>query len=197
MACGASRTIARANLRTSTATTTSAPYVADLDERRRHGGDPLVRREDRDRSAGRRERPFLATDHRDVMASRRPIVNDAIDPTFRFMTVDWDGKIRMDCSSPYAMARLIATARQIRRRVRQRHRCRPAWHRDPVERPDESESLPRGRDLLSVRAIVPTGAAVAPSARPSSAAASSTASPRNSAASSSKCRSDSSGSSTA
>jgi phosphoglucomutase len=35
------------------------------------------------------------------------IVNDAIDPTFRFMTVDWDGKIRMDCSSPYAMARLI------------------------------------------------------------------------------------------
>jgi phosphoglucomutase len=35
------------------------------------------------------------------------IVNDAIDPTFRFMPVDWDGKIRMDCSSPYAMARLI------------------------------------------------------------------------------------------
>jgi phosphoglucomutase len=36
------------------------------------------------------------------------IVSDTIDPTFRFMTVDWDGKIRMDCSSPYAMARLIA-----------------------------------------------------------------------------------------
>ncbi len=35
------------------------------------------------------------------------IVSDAIDPTFRFMTADWDGKIRMDCSSPYAMARLI------------------------------------------------------------------------------------------
>ena len=35
------------------------------------------------------------------------LVSDAIDPTFRFMTVDWDGKIRMDCSSPYAMARLI------------------------------------------------------------------------------------------
>jgi phosphoglucomutase len=35
------------------------------------------------------------------------ILNDAVDPTFRFMTVDWDGKIRMDCSSPYAMARLI------------------------------------------------------------------------------------------
>ncbi len=36
------------------------------------------------------------------------VVNDAIDPTFRFMTVDWDGKIRMDCSSPYAMTPLIA-----------------------------------------------------------------------------------------
>jgi len=36
------------------------------------------------------------------------IVNPAIDPTFSFMTVDHDGKIRMDCSSPYAMARLVA-----------------------------------------------------------------------------------------
>jgi phosphoglucomutase len=35
------------------------------------------------------------------------VVNEAIDPTFRFMTADWDGKIRMDCSSPYAMASLI------------------------------------------------------------------------------------------
>ncbi|HYA75865.1 MAG TPA: phosphoglucomutase, partial [Burkholderiaceae bacterium] len=35
------------------------------------------------------------------------IVNDAVDPTFRFMTVDWDGKIRMDPSSPYAMHGLI------------------------------------------------------------------------------------------
>ncbi len=35
------------------------------------------------------------------------IVNDKIDPTFRFMTLDHDGKIRMDCSSPYAMAGLV------------------------------------------------------------------------------------------
>jgi phosphoglucomutase len=35
------------------------------------------------------------------------IISDTVDPTFRFMTVDWDGKVRMDCSSPYAMARLI------------------------------------------------------------------------------------------
>ena len=36
------------------------------------------------------------------------IVNDKIDPTFRFMTLDHDGKIRMDCSSPYAMAGLVS-----------------------------------------------------------------------------------------
>ena len=35
------------------------------------------------------------------------VVNEAVDPTFRFMTVDWDGQIRMDPSSPYAMERLI------------------------------------------------------------------------------------------
>lgn len=35
------------------------------------------------------------------------VVNPTIDPTFGFMTMDYDGKIRMDCSSPYAMARLI------------------------------------------------------------------------------------------
>jgi phosphoglucomutase len=36
------------------------------------------------------------------------VLNTNVDPTFRFMTCDWDGKIRMDCSSPYAMASLIA-----------------------------------------------------------------------------------------
>ena len=36
------------------------------------------------------------------------VVNDVVDPTFRFMPLDWDGKIRMDCSSPYAMANLVA-----------------------------------------------------------------------------------------
>ena len=35
------------------------------------------------------------------------VVNTAVDPTFSFMSLDWDGKIRMDCSSPYAMAKLI------------------------------------------------------------------------------------------
>jgi phosphoglucomutase len=36
------------------------------------------------------------------------LLNPNVDPTFRFMTCDWDGKIRMDCSSPFAMASLIA-----------------------------------------------------------------------------------------
>src|SRR5439155_389882 len=35
------------------------------------------------------------------------VVNPKLDPTFRFMTLDHDGKIRMDCSSPYAMAGLV------------------------------------------------------------------------------------------
>ncbi len=40
------------------------------------------------------------------------VVNPAVDPTWRFMTLDWDGKIRMDCSSPNAMASLIDQATQ-------------------------------------------------------------------------------------
>ncbi len=41
-------------------------------------------------------------------------VNPRVDPTWRFMTLDWDGKIRMDCSSPYAMASLVALRDQFR-----------------------------------------------------------------------------------
>jgi phosphoglucomutase len=41
------------------------------------------------------------------------VVNPTIDPTFSFMTVDHDGKIRMDCSSPYAMARLVGLKDQF------------------------------------------------------------------------------------
>lgn len=47
----------------------------------------------------------------DVIASRYglklEVVNPVVDPTFSFMSVDWDGKIRMDCSSPLAMAGLV------------------------------------------------------------------------------------------
>ncbi|WP_406431388.1 phosphoglucomutase (alpha-D-glucose-1,6-bisphosphate-dependent) [Streptomyces sp. NBC_00631] len=42
------------------------------------------------------------------------VVNPYTDPTWRFMTLDWDGKIRMDCSSPYAMASLIEKRTEFR-----------------------------------------------------------------------------------
>ena len=45
------------------------------------------------------------------------VVNEAIDPTFRFMTVDWDGQIRMDPSSPYAMQQVNRTEGPIRDRL--------------------------------------------------------------------------------
>jgi phosphoglucomutase len=41
------------------------------------------------------------------------VTNDRVDPTFRFMTLDHDGKIRMDCSSPYAMAGLIGLKKRF------------------------------------------------------------------------------------
>ncbi|MGH9358622.1 MAG: phosphoglucomutase (alpha-D-glucose-1,6-bisphosphate-dependent) [Terriglobia bacterium] len=41
------------------------------------------------------------------------VMNAAVDPTFRFMSLDWDGRIRMDCSSPYAMAGLIGLKEQF------------------------------------------------------------------------------------
>jgi len=41
------------------------------------------------------------------------VVNELVDPNFRFMTADWDGKIRMDCSSPFAMAGLIGMRDQF------------------------------------------------------------------------------------
>jgi phosphoglucomutase len=49
------------------------------------------------------------------------VVNPALDPTFGFMTVDHDGKIRMDCSSPWAMAGLVAL----------KDRYAVAWGNDP------------------------------------------------------------------
>jgi len=74
--------------------------VLDMDvisnSRIRMGVDPLG-------GAGVRYWPRIAEQYR----LNLDVVNDAIDPTFRFMTLDWDGKIRMDPSSPYAMKRLI------------------------------------------------------------------------------------------
>ena len=92
------------------------------------------------------------------------VVNPLVDRTFRFMTLDWDGKIRMDCSSPSAMASLIA--RQTT------STSRPATTPTPTgtassrrTRADEPEPLPRRRDLVPLRPSRRTGRATRRSAR--------------------------------
>ncbi|WP_105969077.1 phosphoglucomutase (alpha-D-glucose-1,6-bisphosphate-dependent) [Streptomyces geranii] len=76
------------------------PNVLDLDAIRaagvRIGADPLG-------GASVAYWGRIAEEHRLDLT----VVNPLADPTWRFMTLDWDGKIRMDCSSPYAMASLI------------------------------------------------------------------------------------------
>jgi phosphoglucomutase len=82
------------------------PYVRDLknvvdmdairDARLKLGVDPL----------GGAARPYWEPIN-SIYGLDIVVVNPVIDPTFSFMTVDHDGKIRMDCSSPYAMARLV------------------------------------------------------------------------------------------
>src|SRR3954449_4498720 len=76
------------------------PNVVDIDAIRsagvRIGADPLG---------------GASVDYWGAIADRHrldlSVVNPVVDPTWRFMTLDWDGKIRMDCSSPAAMASLI------------------------------------------------------------------------------------------
>ena len=77
------------------------PQVLDLDAIRgagvRIGADPLG---------------GASVDYWAAIAERHQldltVVNPRVDPTWRFMTLDWDGKIRMDCSSPHAMASLVS-----------------------------------------------------------------------------------------
>ena len=77
------------------------PNVIDLDAIRqagiRIGADPLG---------------GASVDYWAAIADRHQldltVINPSVDPTWRFMCLDWDGKIRMDCSSPYAMASLIS-----------------------------------------------------------------------------------------
>ena len=77
------------------------PTVVDMDAIReagvRIGADPLG---------------GASVDYWGAIAERHgldlTVVNPLVDPTWRFMTLDWDGKIRMDCSSPSAMASLVA-----------------------------------------------------------------------------------------
>ena len=127
------------------------PYVADLADVVDMEAIRSVRRQNRDRSAGRRRGALLAADHRALPACRDrrqrrgrsdlPLHDRGLgrkDPDGLLLALR-DGAADRD-------------ARQIRRRLRQRHRRRPARHRDPLERPDESQPLPGRRHRLSVRA---------------------------------------------
>ncbi len=125
------------------------------------------------------------------------IVNRVIDPTFSFMTVDHDGQIRMDPSSPYAMARLVDLKDQFRVAFANDRRRRSARHRDAHRRADEPQSLSGGGDSLPSHPSSRSGRRTPRSARRWSAAASSIAWWKSSAVGSTKCPSGSSGSSLA
>jgi len=99
------------------------------------------------------------------------VVNPKIDSTFSFMTVDHDGKIRMDCSSPYAMARL----------VRLKDRFQVAFANDPDSDrhgirhadggADEPQRVPRRRQSATFLRTGRSGRQTPRSAKRSSAAA--------------------------
>ena len=90
------------------------------------------------------------------------VVNPVIDPTFSFMTVDHDGKIRMDCSSPYAMARLV----ELKDRFRVAFANDPDSDRHGIVTPSAGLMSPNEylavaiRYLLTHRPHWPAGAAV-------------------------------------
>ena len=87
------------------------PAVIDLDAIRgagiRIGADPLG---------------GASVDYWAAIADRHgldlTVVNPLVDPAWRFMTLDWDGRIRMDCSSPHAMASLIGRRDEFAHRDR-------------------------------------------------------------------------------
>ena len=112
-----------------TATTFSAPMsrdlgnVIDMDAIRAAGLAPGRR------SARRRRRALLGRASPSTTGSNLTVVNEDVDPTFRFMTLDWDGKIRMDPSSLVRDAAPDRAEGPLRRRLRLRYRPRPARHR--------------------------------------------------------------------
>ena len=107
------------------------------------------RRPHRRRPAGRGGRRLLAA-HRRALGLDLTVVNPRVDPAFGFMTLDWDGRIRMDCSSPSAMASLIA--------IRDRYQVAVGNDADADRHgivtpagPHEPQPLPRRRHPLPVR----------------------------------------------
>ncbi len=144
---GVERGATRARRRTTTwrAYVDDLPNVIDLDAIRAR------RRAHRRRPAGRRERRLLRGDRRPPRPRTSRSSTTEVDPTFRFMPLDHDGKIRMDCSSPYAMAGLLELRDRFDVAVRLRPRRRPPRDRHPERRAAEPQPLPGGGDPLPVR----------------------------------------------
>ena len=98
------------------------------------------------------------------------VVSDEVDPTFRFMTVDWDGRIRMDPSSPYAMRRLLG----LQKSFDVAFACDPDHDRHGIVTAScglaPAQSLSRGRHRFPLPASAPLARRTPPSARPWSAA---------------------------
>ena len=93
------------------------------------------------------------------------IVSDVVDPTFRFMTLDWDGRIRMDPSSPYAMQRLVA----LKDRFDVAFACDTDHDRHGIVRAARAaatQSLSRAVPLTISSGIARIGARTSASARP-------------------------------
>ncbi len=125
--------------------------VIDMDVIRERGRQP------RCRSARRSERRRTGRRSPSATASISTVVNDQIDPTFRFVPLDHDGKIRMDCSSPFVMAGLIELRDRFDVAVALRPGRRPARDRHAARRADEPQPLSRDRRSTTCSAARATG----------------------------------------
>ena len=106
----------------------------------------------------------------EVMAERLHInlnvVNTVVDPTFKFMTLDWDEKIRMDCSSPAAMASLVSRKDQYQIATGNDTDADRHGIVTPDGGSDEPQPLPRGGHPVPVLAPARLGPRTPASARP-------------------------------
>ena len=140
----------RARTTSSAPTSTTCRSVVDLDAIRnagvRIGADPLG---------------GASVDYWAAIAERHrldlTVVNPLVDPTWRFMTLDWDGKIRMDCSSPSAMASLVGRKDEFQIATGNDADADRHGIVTPDARPDEPQPLPRRRDRLPVQPPARTG----------------------------------------
>ena len=110
---------------------------------------------------GGASRPLLGADQPRATDLDIEVVNPAVDPTFAFMTVDHDGKIRMDCSSPYAMARLVG----LKDRYRVAFANDPDADRHGIVTPSAGLMNPNHYLAVAIRYLLATSTASGPCRR--------------------------------